>query len=195
MNLPNRITVARLFFAPLFFVVYMLPEYGLLDQVVSMWVLILLFALIELSDLLDGIIARKWGLVTDVGKVLDPFSDVISRITYFICLAYSGLMPLAVLLVIVYRELSVTFLRMLLMKQQVAMAASVWGKSKAVLYAVTAILGIALLALMRLAPEYELTGLFQTIYQYVCILAALAAVFSFLDYFLKARGKLSSLSR
>ena len=133
MNLPNRITVARLFFAPLFFVVYMLPEYGLLDQVVSMWVLILLVALIELSDLLDGIIARKWGLVTDVGKVLDPFSDVISRITYFICLAYSGLMPLAVLLVIVYRELSVTFLRMLLMKQHLAMAASVWRKSKAVI--------------------------------------------------------------
>ncbi len=115
MNIPNKLTVSRLFLAPIFFVLYFLPNWTGMNAPALTWLLLLVYVLIEISDLLDGFIARRYQMVTDLGKVLDPFSDVISRMTYFVCLAFSGIMPLWVFLIILYRELSVTFLRMILM--------------------------------------------------------------------------------
>jgi len=202
LNLPNRLTVIRLFLAPLFFIIFFLPLWvnsgdasGIMS--VSGWLLVLLYIGIELTDLLDGIIARKRNLITDLGKVLDPFADVISRVTYFFCLAFTGIMPLWVLLIIVYRELSITFLRMVLMGRGTVMAASIWGKTKAVLYAVSGIGGLLYVLAERVSLEYSWEGVFFDILQVVYILTAVASVLSFIAYLQNARksGAFSSMSR
>jgi CDP-diacylglycerol--glycerol-3-phosphate 3-phosphatidyltransferase len=195
MNLPNKITVSRLFLAPLFFVLYFLPEWSPVSVAAATWVLLVVYALIELSDLIDGIIARRYHLITDLGKVLDPFADVIGRITYFVCLTFSGIMPLWAFLIIMYRELSVTFLRMILMGQGVAMAASIWGKAKAVLYAVSAVFGILYVGMMRLLDHQPWMDIYFTTLQWVFAFAAAASLASFISYFLGARKALSTLSR
>ena len=187
MNLPNKLTVSRLFMAPLFFIAYFLPDWiNTANQEVlnisSAWMLIILCIAIEISDLLDGIIARRMHLITDLGKVLDPFADVISRITYFLCLAYSGIMPVWIFIIILYRELSVIFIRMIMMGKGVAMAANVWGKTKAVLYAVSGFAGIILAFLLRSFPGAEWLPVYQNILSVFFIITAAASVISFITY-------------
>ncbi len=194
MNIPNKLTVSRLFLAPIFFVLYFLPNWTGMNAPALTWLLLLVYVLIEISDLLDGFIARRYQMVTDLGKVLDPFSDVISRMTYFVCLAFSGIMPLWVFLIILYRELSVTFLRMILMGKGVAMAASIWGKSKAVLYAVSAILGILYTVLLRLIEDASWLGLYASVLWWVFVLAAAASIGSFLSYLNGAKTHLADMS-
>jgi CDP-diacylglycerol--glycerol-3-phosphate 3-phosphatidyltransferase len=80
MNLPNRISIARIILAPLFFVSYFLPIWTGSFNTVSSVLIMSIFLGIELSDFLDGYLARKYNLVSDLGKVLDPFADVLSRI-------------------------------------------------------------------------------------------------------------------
>jgi len=173
--------------APLFFIAYFLPGWVNAPNpdvliTFSSWTLIVLCIAIELSDLLDGIIARRMNLITDLGKVLDPFADVISRITYFLCLAYSGIMPLWIFIIILYRELSVIFLRMIMMKRGVAMAANIWGKAKAVLYAVSGFAGIILAFLIRSIPDAEWLSTFQSVLFVLFVITAAASVISFITY-------------
>ena len=187
MNLPNKLTVSRLVMAPLFFITYFIPTWVNTTNpdlliTISSWTLIILCITIEISDLLDGIIARRMNLITDLGKVLDPFADVISRITYFLCLAYSGIMPLWVFIIILYRELSVIFLRMIMMGRGVAMAANVWGKVKAVFYAISGFAGIILAFLVRSMPEAEWLSTYQSILYVLFIVTAAASVISFITY-------------
>lgn len=195
MNLPNRLTVSRLFLAPLFFVLYFLPSWTGSESQLWIWLLLAVYICIELSDLLDGMIARSRNMVTDLGKVLDPFSDVISRMTYFVCLSFTGIMPLWAFLIILYRELAVTFLRMILMGQGVAMAASIWGKAKAVLYAVSAVLGILYSFLLRLLGDTAWLDASASVLYWIFAAAAAASVFSFISYLSSALPKLSGMTR
>lgn len=177
----------RLVMAPLFFIVYFLPNWvdvqnpDLLINF-SAWALIILCIAIELSDLLDGIIARRMNMITDLGKVLDPFADVVSRITYFLCLAYSGIMPLWVFIIILYRELAVIFLRMIMMGKGVAMAANIWGKAKAVLYAVSGFGGIIFAFLLRRIPDAEWLPMYKSVLFVLFVITAAASVISFMTY-------------
>lgn len=188
MNLPNKITIARIILAPLFYISYFLPVWTGSFNSLSSILILSIFAGIELSDFLDGHLARKYNLVSDLGKVMDPFADVLSRITYFLCFAFTGLMPLWVFLIIIYRELAITFLRMMMMGRGVVVAASLWGKLKAITYAVSGVLGV-------LFVSFERLGLFMVILRplrislvVVFYLSAFAAVASFFVY-LKAAKK------
>jgi len=182
MNVPNILTISRLFLAPLFFIAYFVPEWTGRGYALFIWIAAIIYVLIELSDLLDGWIARKYHLVTDLGKVMDPFADVFSRLTYFVCFTVSGIMPAWIFLIILYRELGVTFLRMVMIKKGTAMAASVYGKAKAVLYAVSSILGILYVLGIRVYQGQNWVDLLYPILQGAFILAAAAALFSFLSY-------------
>ena len=182
MNLPNRLTVFRIFITPLFLIVFLIPDWiggATLPLTALLW---LLYLMIEISDVMDGFIARRYGLVTDLGKVLDPFADVLSRITYFICFSAAGIMPVLVLAVLLYREFSVTFLRMILIRKGVAMAASIWGKLKAVTYALAGVLGLVTISIRRLAIAADFGELLETATLTVFILAAVASVASFAVY-------------
>lgn len=190
MNLPTKITVFRIILAPVFFIIYFIPEWTGSFAAGSVWVLIPMFIVMELSDALDGYIARKYDLVTDLGKILDPFSDVISRVTFFICFAFTGIMPLWTLMIIIYRELAITFMRMMMMGRGIAMAASIWGKAKAITYTVAGVFGLVVMGIQRLALNVPGMNAIETVVYIAFVLAALSSAGSFITYFVAVRKAL-----
>ena len=187
MNLADKLTASRLLMAPIFFVIFMWgAPLGLSPQaaVALLWIL---FALIELSDLLDGMAARAMKTVSAFGKLFDPFADVFARLTYFVCFAYAGIMPLWIFLIIIYREFSQLFLRQLMAEMGVAMGARKGGKTKAVFYMLA---GAASLVLWSLAALNWLPaahdGLRIAVLSLYGIAAALS-VGSFIDYVIQFR--------
>ncbi len=182
MNLPNRLTLLRFFLAPLFFVVYQVMNYTG-EYIIYLSLLTIIWLYIEVTDLMDGIIARNNGLITDLGKVMDPFADTFSRLTYFVCFTFGGLMPVWVFLIIMYRELLMLFLRLLMIKNGKAVAANVFGKIKSVLYALSAIFTLLYLWMIHL---FEFTNrvmyIFNAVLQITYITCAFAALASLLIY-------------
>ena len=180
MNLADALTASRLVLAPFFFLLYMFGQsIGIPGSALAL-VLWILFILMELSDLLDGMAARAMKTVSAFGKLFDPFADVLERITYFVCFAWTGFMPLWILLIILYREFSILFLRMLLAEKGIAMGARPGGKTKAVTYMIAGVLSLVRWSIATLAwPEpVFLPGLVYGIY----VLAVLLSIASFVDY-------------
>ena len=183
MSLANFLTSLRIFLSPFFLVVFFLPEWSdgsfKLASVIIFW---LLFIVMELSDLFDGMAARASGTVSDLGKVFDPFADVVSRMTYFLCLVGIGLMPIWVFAIIMYRELGIIFIRLLAVRKGFVMGARMGGKLKAWTYAFGGISGL-------LYVSFERTGLLSGILPQLRIaaeicfyLSAGAALISLTDY-------------
>ena len=142
MNLATALTASRLVLSPVFFVLFLLPRWTGAFHVPAVVLLWIVFLFIEFSDVADGAVARRRNEVSDLGKLLDPFADVISRMTYFITFAAVGIMPVWIVLLILYREYSIIFMRMLMYRTGTAMAARKGGKLKAVFYAIAGGAGI-----------------------------------------------------
>ena len=195
MNLPNKLTVTRLVLVPVFFIFFLLGEYTSL-KVLSTAAMLVIYAVAELSDLLDGKIARKRNLVTDLGKVMDPFADTLTHITYFVCFLSLSIMPLWAFILIMWREFSILFIRMLLAKYAgKAMPANIFGKAKTVLYAATTLLSFIYLALSAFS-NIDL-ALYSTVLYVFYSLSALASVISFAIYIkgVIKSGALSGMTR
>lgn len=142
MNLPNILTSTRLLLAPVYFLLAFAPRWWGAAELPVYIALVVIFIYIELTDIADGYIARKKNLVTDLGKVLDPFSDVVSRVSYFLSFVVFGIMPPLAFLLILYREIGIVFVRMVLAQKGIALAARKGGKIKSVLYFIAAGLGL-----------------------------------------------------
>jgi CDP-diacylglycerol--glycerol-3-phosphate 3-phosphatidyltransferase len=150
--------------------------------------------MIELSDLFDGHAARVLGQESELGKVLDPFADSLSRLTYFVAFAGSGILPLWILLVLIYRDVSVAYIRVMASSRKVLMSARLSGKVKAWIYALAGIAGIVDFALVRLGWFSEAQAGVHEAALVSFVLAAAVAVWSLVDYavfFLKKFGKSS----
>ena len=183
MNLPNKLTVLRLLLVPFILVVMLLP-YSLLTNLLAA----LIFGVASFTDMLDGKIARKHGLVTDFGKFLDPLADkfmVIAAIFGIVCRyrATGGIMFWAfmiMLMVTVFRELAVASIRLITAKKSgIVVAADILGKIKTVVQ--IACIEFALLeplfydhVLARIDPTYGLGGF----YVLTLLLAGAAIVFT-----------------
>ncbi len=176
MTLANRITVFRIALSPVFAALFT----GWMFWHDTAWLIALwtVFLISEFSDIADGWVARKRGETSDVGKLLDPFSDVVSRLTIFLCLLLAGLAPLWFFLVVLYRELSMMFLRTLMMQKGVVQAASSGGKIKAWLYFFASLAGLIVITFK------DWTG--PTRYwvpMALYIVAAAQSLFSFAQYY------------
>jgi CDP-diacylglycerol---glycerol-3-phosphate 3-phosphatidyltransferase len=180
MNLADALTASRLVLAPIFFLMFMHGQSLGVTGVVLALVLWSLFILIELSDLLDGLAARTMKSVSAFGKLFDPFADVLARITYFVCFAWTGLMPLWILLIILYREFSILFLRMLLAEKGIAMGARPGGKTKAVAYMAAGFLSLVSWSITHMA--WQEPAFFPGLVYGLYVLAALLSLASFVDY-------------
>ncbi len=180
MNLPNKLTVTRLVLTPVFFAWYFVKDLvPSVPSVVYSVVLVLIYGIMELTDLLDGKIARKHNLVTDLGKVMDPFADVMIHLTFFTCFLYSGIAPVWAFVLILWREFSQSFMRMLLMGKGKSMAANIFGKAKTCFYAFCSIYGIY----FRIMMVTENSQPWMSTVSIVLFgLAAFASVVSFLIY-------------
>lgn len=195
MNLPNKLTVTRLVLTPVFFIWYFVKDLvpGFSSIIYSV-VLVLVYAVMELTDLFDGKIARKYHLVTDLGKVMDPFGDVMIHLTFFTCFLYSGIAPVWAFILILWREFSQSFMRMLLMGKGKPMAANIFGKAKTCLYALCSIYGI----FFRIMTVMGLVQSWMAVVSTVLFgLAALSSVISFLIYIYNVvkQGTLKDMTR
>ena len=183
MNLPNKLTVTRLVLAPFFFLSYFLIDLiPSMNTVLYAVILVVFYAIMELTDLLDGKIARGRNLVTDLGKVLDPFADVICHLTFFTCLLSCGIMPVWAFVLILWREFTQSFTRMLMMGRGKAMAANIFGKAKTCLYALTCICGFAFRVLSVLSADASFMRVYSIVLTVLFALAAFSSVMSYLIY-------------
>ncbi|ENH96524.1 phosphatidylglycerophosphate synthase [Gracilibacillus halophilus YIM-C55.5] len=139
MNVPNRITISRILLIPIFILLLSYPfNWGtvtLFDQSlpVAQLMAVILFAVASATDWVDGYYARKYNLVTNLGKFLDPMADKLLVSAAFILLIQLELAPAWAVIVIISREFAVTGLRLVAAGEGVVMAAGQMGKLKTVL--------------------------------------------------------------
>ncbi|HEY5742366.1 MAG TPA: CDP-diacylglycerol--glycerol-3-phosphate 3-phosphatidyltransferase [Terrimicrobiaceae bacterium] len=146
MNLPNILTLLRLGLTALL-VASLTVEYT-----AHFSIALLLFLLASLTDYLDGVLARKWNLITDFGKLMDPLADKILTASAFICLIPFGALPAWVVIVIISREFLITGLRLLASNKGVLLPAEKLGKHKTAWQMITIIFFLSLLAADDFAP-------------------------------------------
>ena len=128
MNLPNKLTVLRILMVPIF-VVYMITP---LAEGMGKYIALALFCIASLTDMLDGKIARKYNLVTNFGKFMDPLADKLLVCSALICLIPSGKLATWIVLVIIAREFIISGFRLVASDSGIVIAASYWGKFKTV---------------------------------------------------------------
>ena len=150
MNLPNKLTLARIVLVPVFMIFVSMSQYFTQDYN-PRWYLIagIIFAVASFTDYLDGHLARKWNMVTDFGKFADPLADKLLTTVAFIYMMRDGVCSPVVLCIILAREFAVSGLRMVAAgaKDGKVIAANMWGKVKTVLQMLSIIFyffGIAL---------------------------------------------------
>lgn len=186
MNVPNKLTLLRIFMIPIFLILAVFPfNWGVLELAgssipYSQLVATIIFAVASFTDWLDGYIARRDGLVTNFGKFADPLADKMLVATAFIVLVEKGLAPAWVVSIIIARELAVTGLRLLLVKEGEVLAAAWPGKIKTA----TQMLAIILLLLNNF-PFQRIGIPVATILLYVCLVFT---IYSGADYFIKNKN-------
>lgn len=174
MNLPNKLTVLRIFMIPIFVILfYLLPAENPSA--------LICFVLASLTDTLDGQIARKRKLITTFGKFMDPLADKILTQAAFICLVGRGDIPAWMVIIIVGRELLITGFRTLAASQGITIAASRWGKYK------TATQMICLVIFLFKPFGLERMGIsaLEPISQVFLILSLILTIISGWDYIMK----------
>lgn len=185
MNLPNRLTILRIIMIPLVMVFYMVDAipYGKI-------VALVLFALAALTDLLDGKIARKYNLVTDFGKFLDPIADKLLVASVLFMLAIDHTIPnpwgVIVVTIIISRELIVDAFRLIACTKGIVLAADMWGKAKTMVQCWTMPLCI-LLAFFEQCTKVSGAGLvtFQVVCYVLLGVSTVLTVISGINYFAK----------
>ena len=125
MNLPNKLTMFRVLLIP-FFVLFMLVDITTADK----WIALVIFIVASLTDLLDGKIARKYNLVTNFGKFMDPLADKLLVCSALICLVEMAKLPAWMVIIIISREFIISGFRLIAFDNGVVIAASYWGKFK-----------------------------------------------------------------
>jgi CDP-diacylglycerol---glycerol-3-phosphate 3-phosphatidyltransferase len=176
MELANLLTIIRIALAPIFIIFFMINTF---------WSLLIstgLFAIAELTDFFDGIIARRYKQVTFFGKLMDPFADSISRFTVFLCFLAKGLAPVWLIAIFFYRDVLVSVIRVFSMKEGVVVSARRSGKIKAWAQAICILSVFVILILEKLS-------IIKNVYwepyhiQYTTILIAAAAFITILSGF------------
>ena len=126
MNLPNKLTVVRMALVPFFVAALLLS----MTNASLKWVALALFVIASLTDFADGYIARKYNLITNFGKFMDPLADKILTISGMICLIELGRIPSWIVIIIVAREFIISGFRLVAAENGVVIAANYWGKFK-----------------------------------------------------------------
>ena len=134
MNLPNKLTIVRIIMIP-FFVFFLLTDF----VAGSKWIATVLFCAASLTDFLDGHIARKYNLVTNFGKFMDPLADKMLVSSAFICLVAQNKIAAWIVIVIIAREFVISGFRLVASDNGVVIAASYWGKFKTAFQMITVI--------------------------------------------------------
>ena len=175
MNLPNKPTVMRMILIP-FFVFFMLAPYF---EGYGNYIAVAIFIIASLTDMLDGKIARKYNLVTDFGKFMDPLADKLLVCSAMICLIEKGQLAAWIVIIIIAREFIISGFRLVASDNGIVIAASWWGKSKTISQMIMIILLIA---------DIPALSVLNTVLIWV---ALILTVVSLIDYLVKNKNVLS----
>ena len=170
MNLPNKLTILRVIMIP-FFVLALLYNGG--ENQTLRYVAAAIFIIASLTDMLDGKIARKYNLVTNFGKFMDPLADKLLVCSALICLVELKELPAWMVIVIISREFIISGFRLVASDNGVVIAASYWGKFKTTFQMIAVallIVGIPALSMVTTA---------------VVLIALILTVISLVDYIAK----------
>lgn len=161
MNLPNKLTILRVLMIP-FFVFFMLyPS----DGPYMKWIALVIFAAASLTDLLDGKIARKYNLITNFGKFMDPLADKLLVCSALICFVANGSIPAWIIIVIISREFIISGFRLIASDKGIVLAAGMSGKIKTVLQMVMTIVVIMDISGWEFLEQILIyAALFMTVY-------------------------------
>ncbi len=176
MNLPNKLTIFRVILIP-FFVVFLLLDPS--NQTYR-YIADAIFIIASLTDMLDGKIARKYNLVTNFGKFMDPLADKLLVSAAMICLIATGQLAAWIVIIIISREFIISGFRLVASDNGIVIAASYWGKFKTVFQMLMIIVLIANIQM----PFFTVLG---TILIYV---ALVLTVVSLIDYIVKNKDVL-----
>ena len=175
MNLPNKLTIFRVILIPVFIIALMS---GIIPEPVNRYVGVVIFCVASFTDYLDGHIARKYNLVTNFGKFMDPLADKLLVSSALICMIELGFLPAWIVIIIISREFIITGFRLIAAEGGLVIAASWWGKVKTV----TQMLMIILVLL----------GVGGIIGNILIILATVFTVISGVDYIVRNIGVLKN---
>ena len=176
MNLPNKLTTFRVILIP-FFVFFMLaPNMTGINHYIAAAI----FIVASLTDLLDGKIARKYNLVTNFGKFMDPLADKLLVCSAMICLIQTGQLAAWIVVIIIAREFIISGFRLIASDNGVVIAASYWGKFKTTFQ----MLMVIVLILNVQMPFFQILGKILT------YAALILTVVSLIDYIVKNKDAL-----
>lgn len=193
LNLPNKLTLLRIVLVPVFVVFMCLPT----EWIWPLYVAISVYIVAALTDLFDGRISRKEGLVTNFGKIMDPLADKLLISSAFILLTGLGIIPSYLTVIIIFRDFFANSIRMFGADKNVVIAASLSGKIKTaseMLAIPFAILDKILvpnggfLAFIDMSKSISMSGLSLAINIFMTVLVLLAVVstvWSLIDYIIK----------
>ncbi|HAN51003.1 MAG TPA: CDP-diacylglycerol--glycerol-3-phosphate 3-phosphatidyltransferase [Lachnospiraceae bacterium] len=178
MNLPNKLTLLRVFMIP-FFIFFMLFQP---DSAIYRVIALVIFCIASLTDMLDGKIARKYHLVTNFGKFMDPLADKLLVCSAMICLLSIGQLPTIAVIIIVAREFIISGFRLIASDNGVVIAASWWGKTKTVSQ-------MAMVIVLIIAPVFQ-NQMFDLLGLVLIYVATALTVISLIDYLVKNKDVL-----
>lgn len=183
MNLPNKLTMFRVILIP-FFVFFMLFPWYTGEYEFMYVIALVIFIAASLTDLLDGKIARKYNLVTNFGKFMDPMADKLLVCSALICLVALERLAAWIVIVIIAREFVISGFRLIAAENQVVIAASMWGKFKTTFQ-------MAMIILLILNWEFFWFWILSVIVVYA---ALVLTIISLLDYLIKNKDVLKEQS-
>ncbi|GFI29155.1 CDP-diacylglycerol--glycerol-3-phosphate 3-phosphatidyltransferase [Lachnospiraceae bacterium] len=176
MNLPNKLTILRMILIVPFVACMLIP--GLGDT--GMYASVVIFIIASLTDLLDGKIARKYNLVTNFGKFMDPLADKLLVAAALICLTAQGSLAAWISIIIISREFIISGFRLVASDNGIVIAASYWGKFKTTFQMIM----IVMLILNFDNQAYQICAVVIT---YVALILTLV---SLIDYIMKNKDVL-----
>lgn len=175
MNLPNKLTTIRVILIPFFVCAMLIPVNGVACEGYMKWIALVIFVGASLTDLFDGKIARKYNLVTNFGKFMDPLADKLLVCSALICLMDLGRIPSWVVIIIIAREFVISGFRLVASDNGVVIAASMWGKYKTTFQ-------MTMTIMMILDFKFFI---FPILTQIVMWIAVILTIVSLVDYMVK----------
>ena len=184
MNLPNKLTMLRVFLIPVFVIAFIFDDkctyvfnFTNFNITLNRLISAIVFVVASITDYYDGKIARKYNLITNFGKLMDPLADKMLVVTALILLTHTGEVHYLITLIVVLREIIISSIRLIAVEQNIVIAASYYGKIK------TATQMVAIILL--LFNIHNINIIFYNIVYFILYFSTVFVIISLIDYIIK----------
>lgn len=191
INLPNKLTIIRVLLVPVFIILFLLSKNDINilyfnNYNISVFRLfaLIVFIIASITDYFDGVIARKYNLITNFGKLMDPLADKILVVSALMLLSDIKLFSVVFVIIVVIREISISAIRLVALEQGTVVAASKLGKYKTATQMIAVVL--------FLANVQTINIIFYFFVYFVFYISEFFVIISFIDYIVKNKNAILS---